>query len=70
MWTILLSCLATAAPLQAEPPLVRLAESLAAEIRRVAEGHDLELLLPEDRSTRDGRRAADLRDLLLARLEG
>jgi len=70
VWTILLSCLATAAPLQAEPPLVRLAESLAAEIRRVAEGHDLELLLPEDRTTRDGRRAADLRDLLLARLEG
>jgi hypothetical protein len=49
---------------------VRLAESLAEEIKRAVTGHDLELVLPEDRATRDGLRAADLRDLLLARLEG
>ena len=68
--TSLLAAALAAPPLLTQSPLVRLAELLADEIERVAQGRAVEVLPPENRTSRPATLAADLRDLVLARLEG
>jgi hypothetical protein len=59
---------ALSSPVPAEPPLVRLADALAAEIERVAGSETVELLAPQDLT--GATLAADLRELTLSRLQG
>lgn len=57
-------------PAGAEPPLSRLAASLAAEIARVAAGRAVELAPIQDRTGRGAAFALDLENLVASRLDG